>query len=199
MKAYLVSKYKSPMQAGEVAEPTVGDRDVLVDIHAAGVNMLDAKIRDGEFKLLIPYQAPFLLGHDVAGVVARVGSAVRRVTVGDEVYARPRDGRIGTFAERIAVDEDDLAIKPANLSMAEAASVPPGIRRRWPRLLHARNDRAGVPRRPPGRPPASPPQARAPSATRSNLRIAGKGSTLPDSNRRPLPTVRRGRNPRDLA
>ena len=52
MKAYLVSKYKSPMQAGEAAEPTVGDRDVLVDIHAAGVNMLDAKIRDGEFKLL---------------------------------------------------------------------------------------------------------------------------------------------------
>jgi NADPH:quinone reductase-like Zn-dependent oxidoreductase len=124
MKAYVVSKYKSPMQVGEVAEPTVGDRDVLVDVHAAGVNMLDAKIRDGEFKLLLPYQAPFLLGHDLAGVVARIGSAVTRFTVGDEVYARPRDGRIGTFAERIAVDEDDLAIKPANLSMAEAASVP---------------------------------------------------------------------------
>jgi NADPH:quinone reductase-like Zn-dependent oxidoreductase len=124
MKAYSVSKYKSPMQAAEVSEPTVGDRDVLVDVHAAGVNMLDAKIRDGEFKLLIPYQAPFVLGHDVAGVVTRIGSAVTRFTVGDEVYARPRDGRIGTFAERIAVDEDDLAIKPASLSMAEAASVP---------------------------------------------------------------------------
>lgn len=54
MKAYLVEKYKSPMRAGEAAEPTVGDRDVLVEIHAAGVNMLDAKIRDGEFKLLVP-------------------------------------------------------------------------------------------------------------------------------------------------
>ena len=47
MKAYLVDKYKSPMRAGEAAEPTVGDRDVLVDVHAAGVNLLDAKIREG--------------------------------------------------------------------------------------------------------------------------------------------------------
>src|SRR4051812_13615838 len=112
------------MRAGEADEPTVVDRDVLVDIHAAGVNMLDAKIRDGEFKLLIPYKAPFVLGHDLAGVVTRVGPAVTRFAVGDEVYARPRDGRIGTFAQRIAVHEDDLAIKPARISMAEAASVP---------------------------------------------------------------------------
>jgi NADPH:quinone reductase-like Zn-dependent oxidoreductase len=135
MKAYLVSKYKSPMQLGEVAEPTVSDCDVLVDVHAAGVNMLDAKIRDGEFKLLLPYQAPFLLGHDLAGIVARIGSAVTRFTVGDEVYARPRDGRIGTFAERIAVDEDDLALKPANLSMAEAASVPLVALTAWQALV----------------------------------------------------------------
>lgn len=53
MRAYVVAKYKSPMQAGDVAEPTVGDHDVLVDIHAAGVNQLDAKIRDGDFKLII--------------------------------------------------------------------------------------------------------------------------------------------------
>ena len=58
MKAYLVDQYKRPMRAGEAAEPTVGDRDVLVDIHAAGVNMLDAKIRDGDFKLILPYKTP---------------------------------------------------------------------------------------------------------------------------------------------
>jgi NADPH:quinone reductase-like Zn-dependent oxidoreductase len=74
MKAYLVSKYKAPMQVGEVAEPAIGDRDVLVEVHAAGVNMLDAKIRDGEFKLFLPDRAPFILGHDLAGVVTRVGS-----------------------------------------------------------------------------------------------------------------------------
>src|SRR3954452_16958790 len=124
VKAFLVKKYKDPMMAGEVAEPTVGDHDVLVEIHAAGVNLLDAKIRDGEFKLFLPYKSPFVLGHDVAGVVRRVGSAVTHFAVGDEVYARPRDGHIGTFAERIAVQEDDLAIKPATLSMADAAPVP---------------------------------------------------------------------------
>src|SRR3954453_15761971 len=109
MKAYLVKRYKSPMEAGDAPEPTVGDHDVLVDIHAAGVNLLDAKVRDGEFKLFLPYKAPFILGHDLAGVVSRVGSAVTGFAVGDEGYARPRDGRIGTFAERIAVYEGDLA------------------------------------------------------------------------------------------
>src|SRR6516165_11155799 len=124
MKAYLVNKYKRPMQAGDAPEPTVGAHDVLVEVHAAGVNLLDARIRDGAFKLFLPYKAPFVLGHDLAGVVHRVGSAATRFSVGDEVYARPRDGLMGTFAERIAVHEDDLAIKPAGLSMAQAASVP---------------------------------------------------------------------------
>lgn len=143
MNAYLVNKYKRPIQAGEAAEPTVGDRDVLVEIHAAAVNMLDAKIRDGEFKLFLPYKAPFILGHDLAGVVTRVGSAVTRFTVGDEVYARPRDGRIGTFAERIAVDEGDLALKPANLSMAEAASAPLVALTAWQVLVERANVQPG--------------------------------------------------------
>src|SRR5215212_171324 len=143
MKAYSVSKYRRPMQAGDLAEPAVGERDVLVEIHAAGVNMLDAKIRDGEFKLFLPYKTPFLLGHDLAGVVARVGSAVTRFTVGDEVYARPRDGRIGTFAERIAVHEDDLAIKPVNVSMAEAASVPLVALTAWQALVERANLQPG--------------------------------------------------------
>ena len=143
MKAYSVSKYKRPMHAGDVAEPALGDRDVLVEIHAAGVNMLDAKIRDGKFKLFLPYKPPFILGHDLAGVVARVGPAVTRFSVGDEVYARPRDLRIGTFAERIAVDEDDLALKPANLSMAEAASVPLVALTAWQALVERANLQAG--------------------------------------------------------
>src|SRR5204863_443715 len=143
MKAYLVGKYKSAMRAGETAEPTVGDRDVLVEIHAAGVNLLDAKIRDGDFKLILPYKAPFVLGHDLAGIVTRVGSAVTRFAVGDEVYARPRDGRVGTFAQRIAVHEDDLAIKPASLSMAEAASVPLVALTAWQALVERPNLHAG--------------------------------------------------------
>ncbi len=143
MRAYLVNKYKRPMQAGDAPEPVVGAHDVLVEVHAAGVNLLDAKIRDGEFKVFLPYKAPFILGHDVAGAVSRIGSGVKRVSVGDEVYARVRDGRMGTFAERIAVHEDDLAIKPATLSMAEAASVPLVALTAWQALVERANLQGG--------------------------------------------------------
>ena len=91
---------------------------------AASINPLDKMIRNGEFKRLIKYKTPFVLGHDVAGVVTGVGSAVRDFKVGDEVYARPRDLRIGTFAEYIAIDQDDVAPKPASLTLHEAAAVP---------------------------------------------------------------------------
>ena len=87
-------------------DPELREDDVLVQIHAAGVNLLDSKIRNGEFKLILPYRLPLILGHDVAGVVVRVGSRVRRFKPGDEVYARPADGRIGAFAEFIAIKED---------------------------------------------------------------------------------------------
>ena len=93
-------------------------------IHAAAMNLLDSKVRDGEFKLFLRYRPPFILGHDVAGTVVKAGSKVRKFEVGDEVYARPRDHRVGTFAEFIAMNETDVALKPKNLSMEEAASIP---------------------------------------------------------------------------
>lgn len=126
MKAFVVDRYgkKTPLRAADVPEPEVRDDDVLIEVHATAVNLLDAKIRSGEFKLILPYRTPFVLGHDVAGVVVRVGRSVRQFKVGDEVYARPDDFRIGTFAERIAVREDSVALKPRNLSMVEAASIP---------------------------------------------------------------------------
>lgn len=126
MKAFILDAYKkkSAMRLGDVSEPSVGADDVLVEVHATGLNQLDVKLRNGEFKLVLPYKPPFVLGHDVAGVVVRVGSNVRRIKLGDEVYARPRDGRIGTFAEFIAIDEADVALKPKNLTMEEAASIP---------------------------------------------------------------------------
>ena len=105
-------------------DPLMREDDVLVQIHAAGVNLLDSKIRNGEFKVILPYRPPLILGHDVAGVVIRVGSRVRRFKPGDEVYARPADGRIGAFAEFIAIKEADVAIKPKTITMEEAASIP---------------------------------------------------------------------------
>jgi NADPH:quinone reductase-like Zn-dependent oxidoreductase len=95
-----------------------------VKVLAASVNPLDAKIRNGEFKLILPYRVPFVLGHDVAGRVVRVGPAVRSFAPGDEVYARPGKDHIGTFAELAAVPEDDLALKPATLTMTESAGLP---------------------------------------------------------------------------
>ena len=125
MKAFVVEQYgKDGLRAADVPEPEVGDGDVLVKVSAASVNPLDKMVRNGEFKQLLKYRTPFVLGHDVAGVVTRVGSAVRDFQVGDEVYARPRDLRIGTFAEYIAIDQDDVAPKPDSLTLHEAAAVP---------------------------------------------------------------------------
>jgi len=126
MKAFIIDKYKSKDggRIGQMPEPEPRADEVLIEVHAAGINLLDSKIRDGEFKLILPYKTPFVLGHDVAGVVTKVGARVQQFKAGDEVYARPADHRIGTFAEFIAVKETDVAIKPKKLSMEEAASIP---------------------------------------------------------------------------
>jgi alcohol dehydrogenase len=126
MKAFIIDCYgrNSGLRAAEMPRPQLRPDDVLVEIHAASANVLDSKIRDGEFKLLLPYRLPLILGNDVAGVVVEVGSQVRRFRPGDEVYARPDQDRIGGFAEFIAVKEDSLALKPKNLTMEEAASIP---------------------------------------------------------------------------
>jgi NADPH:quinone reductase-like Zn-dependent oxidoreductase len=126
MKAFIFDRYrkKLALRSAEVPRPELGEDEVLVQIHAAGVNLLDSKIRDGEFKLILPYRLPLVLGHDVAGVVVKIGSRVRQFKPGDEVYARADDFCIGTFAEYIAVKEESLAIKPKTLSMEEAASIP---------------------------------------------------------------------------
>lgn len=126
MKAYTINRYSKDdtLRLVEVAEPVVNENDVLVQIHAAGLNPLDPKLKNGEFKALLPYKFPLILGHEMAGVVTKVGSKVRRFKVGDEVFSRPADFRIGTFAEYIAINENDLALKPKNISMEEAASIP---------------------------------------------------------------------------
>jgi len=74
MKAFVVEKYgQSGLRPAQVPDPTIGLRDVLVRVSAASINPLDKMVRNGEFKLLLAYKTPFVLGHDVAGVVTRVG------------------------------------------------------------------------------------------------------------------------------
>jgi NADPH:quinone reductase-like Zn-dependent oxidoreductase len=145
MKAFIIDRYskKAPMRLGEMREPEVRDDDVLIEVHATGLNLLDSKIKAGEFKLILPYRLPLVLGHDVAGVVARVGPRVRQFKVGDEVYSRPADYRIGTFAELIAVNEKDVALKPKNLNMEEAASIPLVGLTAWQALIEKANLKKG--------------------------------------------------------
>lgn len=126
MQAFIVKKYgkKEKLHLTELPEPKVKENEVLVQIHSAGVNLLDSIMQWGDFKLFLPYKTPFVNGHDMAGIVTKVGTRVTKYKVGDEVYSRVGDYRIGTFAEQIAVQENDLALKPKNLSMVEAASIP---------------------------------------------------------------------------
>ncbi len=126
MKAYTINRYskEDKLQLAEVPKPIAKENEVLIQIHAAGINQLDAKLKSGEFKAFMPYKFPLILGHDVSGTVVSVGSKVNQFKTGDEVIARPADFRIGTFAEFIAVHEGDVALKPKNSSFEEAAFIP---------------------------------------------------------------------------
>jgi NADPH:quinone reductase-like Zn-dependent oxidoreductase len=144
MKAFAVTTYgPDGLQLTDVPRPTLAVGDVRVEVRAAGINPLDTMVRDGEFKQLIPYDVPFVLGHDLAGIVTEVGSGVTGLAVGDEVYARPRDLRIGAFAEEIAVDAADVALKPTSLSFEEAAAVPLVALAAWQALVDLAEVRTG--------------------------------------------------------
>lgn len=125
MKAMVIDRYgEVPMRLADMPTPELGDYEVLAEIHAASINPVDFKIRDGKVKLLVKYRMPLILGNDFSGVVVKVGAKVTRFKVGDEIYARPRKSKIGTFAEYISIHENDIALKPKNLSFEEAASIP---------------------------------------------------------------------------
>lgn len=144
MKAFVVTSYGADgLRPADSPIPTPGSDDVLVEVRAAGINPLDAMIRNGEFRQLLRYRRPFALGHDVSGVVTKVGAGVRGFQVGDAIYARPRDLRIGTFAEFIAVDAADVALKPASLSFEQAAAVPLVALAAWQALVDVAQVRPG--------------------------------------------------------
>ncbi|OTY20916.1 NADPH:quinone reductase [Bacillus mycoides] len=125
MRAMVIDKYgKVPMRMTEMPTPEINEYEVLAEIHAASINPIDFKIRDGKVKLLLKYKMPLILGNDFSGVIVKVGTKVTQFKVGDEIYARPRKDKIGTFAEYIAIHEDDIALKPKNLTFEEAASIP---------------------------------------------------------------------------
>ncbi|OZG29256.1 NADPH:quinone oxidoreductase [Williamsia sp. 1138] len=143
MKAFVIDTYKGPIHAAEVPTPAVGPRDIYVKVIAASVNPLDHLVRSGEFKQLLKYPMPMILGHDVSGVVTDIGSEVTDFAIGDEIYARPRDLRIGTFAEYIAIHQDDAAHNPTTLSFEEAAAVPLVALAAWQMLVEKAHIKPG--------------------------------------------------------
>lgn len=144
MKAYFINKYtKEDLILADISTPSINENEVLVEIYAAGLNLLDSKIKTGEFKLILPYKLPLILGHDFAGVVVKIGKNVKNYKIGDEVYSRVSDFNIGTFAEYIAVNENDLASKPKNITMEEAASIPLVALTAWQALIDVANIKKG--------------------------------------------------------
>ena len=126
MRAARIHRYGPPevLQIESVPMPTLGPDDVLVEVHAAAINVVDCKIRSGRQAGVVRLSLPWTLGLDVSGVVAAIGTSVRRFQVGDAVYGSPPHTRPGTYAEYVAVAADVLALKPARLSHIEAAGVP---------------------------------------------------------------------------
>jgi len=145
MKAFVIDRYGNQEQGriGEMPDPELGENDVLVQVYAAGVNPVDFRIKNGEFKLVVPYRFPLILGNDVAGVVVQVGRRVGRFKIGDEIYARPPEDRIGAFAELIALNEDAVAIVPKRITMEEAASIPLAGLTAWQALVETANLKTG--------------------------------------------------------
>ena len=126
MKAAFIRRYggNDVLELGELPAPQAGPGELLVEVHAASVNPVDFKIRDGMLKLIVPFGFPLILGNDLSGTVQAVGDGVTRFAPGDAVFARMDKRRIGAFAELAVVAEADAALKPANLSHTEAAAVP---------------------------------------------------------------------------
>lgn len=124
MKALVLTRYGAPLEWADVPMPQAGACEVLIRVHAAGLNPLDDMIQRGDMKSLQSYRLPQVMGNDLAGVVAAVGAGVTDFAEGSEVYARPSFDRLGAFAEYVALPASDVVLKPKSLTMVEAASLP---------------------------------------------------------------------------
>src|SRR5437868_1897214 len=126
MRAVTISKYGSEevMHIAELQRPDISANQVLIEVYSAGVNPIDIKIRKGEMKPLLNFKFPLILGTDVSGKIIEVGPNVKKFKIGDEVYASFSTSKMGAFAEYVSINENDLSLKPKNLSHDEAASIP---------------------------------------------------------------------------
>ncbi|SDN54139.1 NADP-dependent oxidoreductase [Polaromonas sp. JS666] len=145
MKALTFQRYgKSPdIGFAEVPRPTLKPDELLVQVHAAGVNPIDNMIPTGLFKAVVKFELPATLGSDLAGVVTEVGSRVTRFKPGDAVFASIFDTGTGAIAEFAVVPESAAALKPDNLDFVQAAAIPMVGLTSWQALKERVNLRAG--------------------------------------------------------
>ena len=143
MKAAYINRYGNidDVQLDEQSKPPITENDVLVKIHAASINPLDLRVLEGEFKAIQPVKFPFILGNDFAGTVVQVGANVKQFKAGDEVYAKTDQN--GAFAEYTVVHQSSLALKPQNISMELAASLPLVSLTAWQALVEIAKVQAG--------------------------------------------------------
>jgi NADPH:quinone reductase-like Zn-dependent oxidoreductase len=124
MKAAILTAYGNELEVTDVVRPDLPDDSVMIEVHAAAINPIDWIVMDGYVKDMLPYDLPWTVGYDVSGVVAEVGPDAQGFSTGDEVFARAGSMQAGTMAEYSAVKASDLALKPGNISHAEAAGIP---------------------------------------------------------------------------
>ncbi|NUX59207.1 NADP-dependent oxidoreductase [Paraburkholderia youngii] len=145
MQALTFKRYgRSPeIEFADVPRPTLKADELLVQVHAAGLNPIDNMIPAGTFKPVLKFELPATLGSDIAGVVVEVGSRVTRFKPGDAVFASLFDLGRGSIAEFAAVPESVAAPKPAKLDFVQAASVPMVGLTSWQALKERANVRSG--------------------------------------------------------
>jgi len=143
IRSLQLMQYGGPdsVRIADLPTPVAGPGQVLVRVHAAGVNALDWKVREGYVKDAFPLPLPAVLGIELAGVVEQVGSDVSHLSVGDRVMGSL--GRLGAYADLVAVDADKLALLPAGLSMVQAAALPVAAVSAWQSLYLAGPIKAG--------------------------------------------------------
>jgi NADPH:quinone reductase-like Zn-dependent oxidoreductase len=137
MKAIRIHKYGGPdvLNYEDAPRPKPQAGEVLVRVHAAGVNPIDWKVREGHMKDLWPHKFPLILGWDLSGVVEQLGKGVSRFKIGDEIYSLPDPTRNGANADYIVVREPELALKPKSLHHIRAAAVPLAALTAWQALF----------------------------------------------------------------
>jgi NADPH:quinone reductase-like Zn-dependent oxidoreductase len=137
MKAVRIHNYGGPevLKYEAAPRPQPGKGEVLIRVHAAGVNPIDWKVRAGYMKDFIPHSFPLILGWDVSGVIEEVGPKVSRFKKGDEVYSLADHTRNGAYAEYIVVRESEVALKPKSLHHIRAAAIPLAALTAWQTLF----------------------------------------------------------------